>query len=274
MKRHQNSLSSMFLHATELGAIKANPFKGRTLTTKQIKARQESERKIERVGWGDHINALFGSEKFREPLSDVGDPMFWAPIIATYTGMRMGEILQLRLDDFATENRIYYVAVQNGLGTQSIKSGNGLRKIPLHKALLDLGILKLVELRRSQGMGRLFPNAARSKSKGTLSAILSKNFAYYVNSRGIKEQGLDFHALRTEFLTRLSRAQVPENVRRGFMGHEQDNVTDKHYFRAGQPIETLKEMIDRIDVDHSAIRHPFGVAKSQKPIKLRVVGDD
>ena len=68
MKRHQNSLSSMFLHATELGAIKANPFKGRTLTTKQIKARQESERKIERVGWGDHIYALFGSEKFREPL--------------------------------------------------------------------------------------------------------------------------------------------------------------------------------------------------------------
>ena len=41
-------------------------------------------------------------------------------------------------------------------------------------------------------MNRLFPNINRSKSKGTLSGTLSKNFGYYLVSRGIKEAGSRF----------------------------------------------------------------------------------
>ena len=271
MKRHQTALSSMFRHALELGAIQANPFKGRTLTTAQIKKRRKSERRVERVGWGDNIYALLGSEKFQKPLEDFGDPLFWAPIIATYTGMRMEEILQLRLGDFATEDNIPYVAVQNTLGTQSVKSDNGIRKIPLHRALIDLGLLKLVQQRSSVDMSRLFPHIERSKSKGTLSGLMSKNFAYYLKSRGIKEPGLDFHALRTDFLTRLTRARVPDHVRKGLMGHEQTDITHANYFRAGERMEDLKEYIDRIDVDHSGIRHPFGVPDAKNSVALRVV---
>lgn len=271
MKRHQTALSSIFRHALELGAVKSNPFKGRTLTTAQIKNRQKGERRVERVGWGDHSYTLFGSEKFQTPLEDLGDPLFWAPIIATYTGMRMEEISQLRLGDFATEDGIPYLAVQNALGTQSIKSDNGIRKIPLHQALIDLGLLKLVEKRSSVNMSRLFPQIERSKSKGTFSGLMSKNFAYYLKSRGIKEPGLDFHALRTDFLTRLTRARVPDHVRKGLMGHEQTDVTHRNYFRAGERMEDPKEYIDRVDVDHIGIRHPFGVPDAKKPIALRVV---
>jgi len=270
MKRHQTALSSMFRRALEIGAVRSNPFKGRMLTTAEVKRRQMSERRVERVGWGDHINTLFASEKFTTPLSDVGDPLFWAPLIATFAGLRMEEILQLRLDDFGTDEGVHYLAVQNSLGTQSLKSDNALRRVPLHRALVDLGLLKLVAYRRSQKMNRLFPNINRSKSKGTLSGTLSKNFGYYLVSRGIKEPGLDFHALRTDFLTRLTRARVPDHVRKGLMGHEQTDVTHKNYFRAGETMPSLKEYVDRIDIKYTGIRPPLGWAATYKG-GLRVV---
>ena len=271
MKRHQTALNSMFRRALEVGAVRSNPFKARVLTTKDIKRRQMAERRVERVGWGDHINVLFASEKFNTTLTDVGDPLFWAPLIATFAGLRMEEILQLRLDDFGTDEGVHYLAVQNSLGTQSLKSANSLRRIPLHRALIDLGLLKLVAYRRSQKMNRLFPNVNRSKSKGTLSGTLSKNFGYYLVSRGIKEPGLDFHALRTDFLTRLTRARVPDHVRKGLMGHEQTDVTHANYFRAGETMTDLKDYIDRIEINYSGILPPFGWSDTYKR-GLRVVG--
>lgn len=271
MKRHQTALSSMFRHALEVGAVRSNPFKGRTLTTGEVNRRQMTERRVERVGWGDHINTLFASEKFATPLSDVGDPLFWAPLIATFAGLRMEEILQLRLNDFGTDEGVHFMAVQNSLGTQSLKSANALRRIPLHRALIDLGLLRLVAYRQSQNMNRLFPNINRSKSKGTLSGTLSKNFGYYLVSRGIKEPGLDFHALRTDFLTRLTRARVPDHVRKGLMGHDQTDVTHKNYFRAGETMPSLKEYVDRIEINYSGILPPFGWADTYKR-GLRIVG--
>lgn len=186
-------------------------------------------------------------------------------------GFGLEEICQLRVRDFAKENGIIFVAVQNELGSQLVKSANSIRRVPLHKALIDIGLPKLVELRQQEGMSRLFPDMPRSKSKGTMSAIMSKRFGYYIRSRGIKDDGLDFHALRTEFLVRLTRAKVPDHVRKGLMGHEQTDVTHANYFRAGETMDALKEYVDRIDIDHKGITPPFGAYLSPERLPLRLV---
>jgi integrase len=271
IKRHQTALQSIFEHALSQGMIASNPFKGRLLTEAEVKRWKMSEGRVERLGWGDSIYTLLESEVFSTPLADIGEPLFWAPLIAMYSGLRLEEICQLRVRDFARENGIIFVAVQNELGTQLVKSSNGFRRIPLHKALIDIGLPKLVELRQQAGMSRLFPDMPRSKSKGTMSAIMSKRFGYYIRSRGIKEEGLDFHALRTEFLVRLTRNKVPDHVRKGLMGHEQTDVTHKNYFRAGETIEDMKEYVDRIDIDHRGITPPFGAYLSPERLPLRLV---
>lgn len=271
VKRHQTALQSIFDHAFKQRLIDSNPFKGRILTDGEVKRWKKSEARIERTGWGDAIYTLLGSEKFRDPLSDIGEPLFWAPLIAMYAGLRLEEICQLRIRDFGTEGGIPFVAVQNELGSQSLKSDNSLRRVPLHRALIDLGLPQLVELRRDQGMSRLFPDLDRSKSKGTLSANMSKKFGYYIRSRDIKDAGLDFHALRTEFLVRLTRARVPDHVRKGLMGHEQTDVTHANYYRAGETISSLKEYVDRNDIDHTGVLSPFGRAVLPAKAKLRIV---
>lgn len=271
IKRHQTALQSIFEHALSQRMIASNPFKGRLLTEADVKKWKMSAARVERVGWGDAIYTLLESEVFSNPLPDVGEPLFWAPLIAMYSGLRLEEICQLRLRDFAKENGIIFVAVQNELGSQLVKSANSIRRVPLHKALIDIGLPKLVELRQQEGMSRLFPDMPRSKSKGTMSAIMSKRFGYYIRSRGIKDDGLDFHALRTEFLVRLTRAKVPDHVRKGLMGHEQTDVTHANYFRAGETMDALKEYVDRIDIDHKGITPPFGAYLSPERLPLRLV---
>lgn len=271
VKRHQTALQSIFDHAFNQRLIDSNPFKGRILTDAEVKRWKKSEARIERTGWGDAIYALLGSEIFRSPLTDEGEPLYWAPLIAMYAGLRLEEICQLRVRDFGTDDGVPFVAVQNELGSQSLKTINSLRRIPLHRALIDLGLPDLVEKRREQGMSRLFPDMNRSKSKGTLSAIMSKRFGYYIRSRGIKDEGLDFHALRTEFLVRLTRARVPDHVRKGLMGHEQTDVTHANYFRAGETMSSLKDYIDRNNIDHSGVLSPFRGAVLPAQAKLRIV---
>lgn len=271
IKRHQTALQSIFEYAVAQQQIAKNPFKGMLLTEAEVKRWKRSEARIERTGWGDAIYDLLGSEVFTEPLDDIGEPLFWAPLIAVYAGLRLEEICQLRVRDFGSENGVAFVAVQNEIGSQITKSDNALRRVPLHRALIDLGLLQLVELRKQAGMNRLFPNMPRSKSKGTLSAIMSKRFGYYIRSRNIKDVGLDFHALRTEFLVRLTRARVPDHVRKGLMGHEQTDVTHANYFRAGETPEALKEFVDRIDIDYRGILPPFGRAKPEGRPSLRLV---
>lgn len=271
IKRHQTALQSIFEHALSQGMIASNPFKGRLLTEAEVKRWKKTEARIERTGWGDAIYTLLESEVFSNHLADIGEPLFWAPLIAMYAGLRLEEICQLRVRDFGKQDGVIFLVVQDELGSQQVKSYNGYRRIPLHNALLDIGLPKLVELRRQAGMSRLFPDMPRSKSKGTMSAIMSKRFGYYIRSRGIKDAGLDFHALRTEFLVRLTRGKAPDHVRKGLMGHEQTNTTDANYFRAGETMESLKEYVDRIDIDHRGITPPFGAYLSPERLPLRLV---
>lgn len=100
---------------------------------------------------------------------------------------------------------------------------------------------------------------------------MSKRFGDYIRSRGIKDEGLDFHALRTEFLVRLTGAKVPDHVRKGLMGHEQTDVTHKNYFRAGETMTDMKEYVDRIDITHKGIAPPFGAYLSSERPALRLV---
>lgn len=271
IKRHQTALQSIFGYALTLRLIDKNPFKGMLLTEAEVKRWKRSAARIERTGWGDAIYDLLSSEIYTTPLEDIGDPRFWIPLISMYTGLRLEEICQLRVRDFGKAEGIQYLAVQNEIGSQLNKSDNALRRIPLHRALIDVGLPKLVELRKQSGMSRLFPDMPRSKSKGTLSAIMSKRFGYYTKSRGVKDVGLDFHALRTEFHVRLARAKVPEHVRKGYLGHEQNDVTYANYFRIGETMESLKDYIDLIDIDHRGILPPFGAFQSAERPTLRLV---
>ena len=120
---------------------------------------EDNSRKI----WGDELPKLFRTPVFQGEMADIGDPMFWAPLIAAHHGMREEEVLQLRLDDIQTENGVDYFDIKVGASWQHLKSKAATRRLPIHQNLITLGLLDLVAMRRREGEDRLFPHLTRGK---------------------------------------------------------------------------------------------------------------
>ncbi|WP_417248721.1 DUF6538 domain-containing protein [Celeribacter sp.] len=259
----------------DMQLIDQNPFSICSWSNKDEKELKSTEGERKREAWDDRINALWGSRIFHEPLDDIGEPLFWAPLIARHQGMRMEEILQLGPEDFGSDNGIPYLRIQHTI-INGVKTLSSARTLPIHPQLIDLGLLKLVALRKKQGHIRLFPFINRSKQKGRFSANFSKAFAYYRRNNECYWPGLDFHALRTTFHHDLLADDKSDAIRCRLMGHTYTDEGDRSY---GQNlgIETLAKRIKSVVVDISMIRRPFedhhmapGHTEPQR--HLRVVG--
>lgn len=195
---HGRVLGNIGRMLMDMQLIDQNPFAVCSWTNDEVKELKSTEGARKRRAWDDRINKLWESRVFQQPIEDIGDPLFWAPLIARHQGMRMEEILQLGPDDFGVDKGIPYLSINHTI-INGVKTLSSARTLPIHPQLIDLGLLKLVKLRKDQGHIRLFPFLNRGKQKGTSSANFSKNFGYYRRTNKCYWPGLDFHALRTTF---------------------------------------------------------------------------
>ncbi len=71
----------------------------------------------------------------------------WVPFMLAYSGARVSAFLQLEKADFLRirENWFFHIRVGNGRTTKTKQS----RKVPVHKALVDEGLLQFVEAANS-----------------------------------------------------------------------------------------------------------------------------
>jgi len=158
---------------------------------------------------------------------------YWVPLIALFSGMRAGEILQLEKGDIkGSGNDVTYFDVDDepwaeGTGVEKrLKNENARRKVPLHPELKRLGFLDYVQ---SQPEGRLFPEAPAG-SGGKLSDHFSKRFAYFLKKRGVwVSRKKVFHSFRGTFADCLKAAEVPLDMREAIMGWTPAGKMDARY---------------------------------------------
>ena len=259
----------------DMQLIDQNPFSICTWSNQDEKELKSTEGERKREAWDDRIYDLWGSPIFQEPLDEIGDPLFWAPLIAWHQGMRMEEILQLGPEDFGTDKGIPYLRIRHTI-INGVKTLSSARTLPVHPQLIELGLLKLVALRKKEGHIRLFPFLNRGKQKDTFSANFSKAFGYYRRTNGCYWAGLDFHALRTTFHHDLLGDDKSDAIRCRLMGHTYTDTGDRNY---GQNlgIDKLAARMKSVVVDISMIRRPFeedrfAVRQQDREPRLRVVG--
>ncbi len=214
-----------------------------TWSNKDLKELKSTVGERKREAWDDRINTLWGSRIYQEPLDDIGEPLFWAPLIARHQGMRMEEILQLGPEDFGSDNGIPYLWIQHTI-INGVKTLSSSRTLPIHPQLIELGLLKLVALRKKQGHIRLFPFINRGKQKGRFSANFSKTFRYCRRTNDCYWPGLDFHALRTTFHHDLLGDDKSDAIRCRLMGHTYTDEGDRSY---GQNLG-IKTLANRINL--------------------------
>ena len=180
-----------------------------------------------------------------------------------FSGMRLNEACGLALADFKSESGIDYIHVRDVLEGQSLKSDAARRKVPVHKELVELGLIMWVEKLRATGNMRLFDDLEQD-SRGYLSGVPSKFFAHVIArivDPAPEEPGvLVFHSMRHTVISRLRAADVRMDVAKSILGHEQ-NETHGGYGKSD--VATLKASVDKIvyeGLDLDPCRLPTGRA--------------
>jgi integrase len=249
VKRHFSALSALWASALAAGTVKENIFAG-------FRFAAAKRTKDQRPMWaGEELKALFSSPVWTGCKSDVRrtepgalvlrDEYYWIPLIGVFSGMRQEEICQLHLADIREGDGITYFDL-NDRPPRQLKNATAIRKVPVHKELVRLGLIEHVEACRRAGETMLFPNLIRGGADGRLGHAFSKWFTRYRQEIGIYRRGLDFHALRHTASTLMHQAGVDGMVLDHLTGHTTPGETSR--YTKGSTLKQLQSAIDRIDL--------------------------
>lgn len=215
-----------------------NPFGKRV----KLHVDDRAEESRERFTAAD-LDRIFASPVYAKnsrPTGGGGEAAFWLPLIALLTGARQNEIAELRLKDLAkdAESGVWHLDIGTE-GGRSIKTASSRRKVPLHPALIEAGILQYREVisKRLGGDGSkpLWPDIT-TDSAGRRAGLWSKWFNRYLRSKaGIKDSRKVFHSFRHSFKRNARDAKVSEEMHDAITGHASASVSGSYGQGFGLP---------------------------------------
>ncbi|MDN8077472.1 tyrosine-type recombinase/integrase [Burkholderia vietnamiensis] len=271
-KVQQVTLNGFFQWLIDTGIYKGdNPARALVKLTKQ-------QREKEAAG--------SGYEQFTpEELGRIFDPANFLPFatrpedyyciqLGLYTGARLEELCQLRVDDVFQEGGFTFIRIRpDHTGDDEtetrVKNTNSVRNIPLAKAALETSFLEWVEIRKSAGKTRLFD--LNRDHVGKHSKNISRRFGEYLTSIGIKtSRRKSFHSFRSNTIDKMVTERVSEKASEQFAGHAPSNIQRQRYSR--EPLanvalaeQTLGALVFPT-VDTLKLRNPSILALAAKEV--------
>jgi len=243
INKNLSRVAAFFTWAVAHGYTNLNPAIGMTL--RNPKRANEERQAFNTVD----LKRIFGSEaykrqKHRKPY------MHWAPLIALYSGARLNEIAQLHVADFTEDEGVPLISINDDGDGKRLKTKAAKRMIPVHSELVRLGLLSYVERLRLRKIPRLFPELELRRDG--YGQTVSKWFARYCDSCGIKESGKVFHSFRHTVIDQLKQAGVTKEKIAALVGHEDESTTFGRYGKDFVPT-VMTNVVESLD--HAATKH-------------------
>lgn len=166
-------------------------------------------------------------------------PIFrWVPWLCAYSGMRVSEAGALRKEDFFKHGGRWFWRVTTA-GNRTLKTISSERRIPVHPALIDEGLIDFVE---ASTAGRLFRGATKEdvNVQPRLSAWLRALIPY-----ADRPELSPNHGWRHLFEDLCRRDHVPEDARNYITGRTTGASRD-HYGRSEVMLPGLAAAMDKI----------------------------
>lgn len=220
--KHRQRLSVFLVSLVSAGFLASNPLAGiRAISTPDADDTGEPFT-------DDQLKAIFDPVAF--PAWAKKYPHRWfGPMLGLYSGARVNEIAQLRLDDIDTIDGVPGFFVRQGGKGQSVKNKNSRRFVPLAKPAIDAGFLVYIDEVCQAGHAQIFPDLPNSTGLG-FGRQLSRQFSVYIKRQGIAAKGQGFHGFRHTIASRLDEAGVSASAIAAITGHARgQGVLEKFY---------------------------------------------
>lgn len=151
----------------------------------------------------------------------VRDYRFWLPLLAAYTGCRLNELTQLRIDDIQQVNGIWAFKITASGPNQSLKTRASERLVPVHQQLLRAGFIERIEELKSKRHEILFPDIPLDRN-GRRSEAASKRFRKFLARLGLKGNDTrgGIHRFRHTVVEELRQAGNSDQEIALVVGHE------------------------------------------------------
>jgi integrase len=227
-------ISSMFKWALEekrKWGIDANPFTGYG---------QAGESETQRRPFtADEVRALFTHPDFVSRRF-ANSYAYWLIPLAIFTGARLTELCQLDLKDITEVEGVPCIDINDadavevitdaGGRSKRVKNKNARRLVPIHSALIEIGLLRYVERLQQQGEVHLFPELNRTRRDGPGHAA-SNWFQRFRQRIGLNaKQETVFHSFRHMFITNILDGGTAPHLLAPIVGHEAELITGQVYW--------------------------------------------
>jgi integrase len=154
------------------------------------------------------LNQILGSPLFTGYLRDgkehragdcrVRDWRFWIPLVCMFTGARIGEVAQLRVEDVTNQHGGWFLILREDAAKGQRIKNRRLRAVAVHSTLERIGFIRFAQdMARHSATGPLFPQVV-ANDRGHAGARPSRFWRDYLHRVGLKQRrdGVGSHSFR------------------------------------------------------------------------------
>jgi integrase len=241
INKHLEKISTLLRWAERNGYVEKNVASG--ITIKQNKRSQESRYPFS----ASELTEIFSTSIYKEN-NHQHSYYFWLPLLALFTGARINELCQLRLEDINFSSDIPYIDI-NAKNGNKLKNPSARRLIPIHKTLIDIGFITFVEnsIAVEPNNERLFPSI--TPGRDGYGTAPSKWFGRHKKKLHLDSANKKaFHSFRHNFSDALQAAGVPEQIAARLLGHQHSEISYGTY-GSGPSIDQLSKFLNMIQYE-------------------------
>ena len=258
LNKHIGYVSSFMNWCTIYGYTDVNPFKG---MKQKIKVRPSDQRNR----FSDkELKQIFNKENYIHftNIENRRYELFWVPLISVFSGMRMGEITPLYLDNIKTiqgnhrNNRwCFDILEEPDRPDKKLKTLSSRRIVPIHDTLIDIGFIEFIDLlkKKDPDRKRLFEELPYGENG------YNRNVTRFFNTRylpklGLKTDKKTFHSLRHTVVDHLKQKGVEPHFINELVGHTSGNIDLDRYGKGYNPDIIFNKCVKQISYETSHTR--------------------
>ena len=274
VNKHLSWCSSFYEWSINHGYSNINPFKGLKLKRK-VSPKDErdrfSEKDLKKIFQKENYIHFTNIEKGRYEL-------YWVPLIGVFSGLRLGEITSLYLDNIRkiggnhrNKRFCFDILEEPNRPDKHLKTLSSRRIVPIHDILLKLNFIEFIELlkKKDPSRERLFQELKISEGS------YNKNVSTFFNNRylpnlGLKTNKKNFHSFRHTVSDHLKQKGIEPHFINELLGHSSGNIDLERYGKGYNPDILFNKCVKKIFYETS---HTRGIDfKSLKMDWKKIIG--